>query len=160
MAQRRQNRESGFSLIEVLVAVLVLAIGLLGLAALQASAVRFNHEAQLRSQAAFLAYDIADRMRVNPDPGYNRNSFLDPRPNCDTEFTPDQGQTIAAQDLAEWDNFLACLLPGGEGRVALQLIQDPDDPDEQTIGDVTVRVQWIDRAGDGQRHHFVFRTRL
>ena len=43
----------GFSLMEVLVALLVLAIGLLGLAALQARGVKFNHDAYLRSQATF-----------------------------------------------------------------------------------------------------------
>ena len=59
------RRESGFSLIEVLVALLVLSIGLLGLAALQAQGLRFNHDAYVRTQATNLAYDIVDRMRVN-----------------------------------------------------------------------------------------------
>ena len=56
---------AGFSLIEVLVALVVLSVGLLGLAALQQNAVRFNHDAYLRSQATVLAYDIADRIRGN-----------------------------------------------------------------------------------------------
>ncbi len=59
----RMNR--GFSLIEVLIALVVLAIGLLGLATLQMTSLQFNSDAYLRSQATVLAYDIADRMRSN-----------------------------------------------------------------------------------------------
>ncbi len=55
----------GFSLIEVLIALVVLAIGLLGLATLQMTSLQFNSDAYLRSQATVLVYDIADRMRIN-----------------------------------------------------------------------------------------------
>lgn len=50
-----RRRDGGFSLVEVLVALLVLAIGLLGLAALQAQGLRFNHDAYVRTQATNLA---------------------------------------------------------------------------------------------------------
>jgi type IV pilus assembly protein PilV len=55
----------GFSLIEVLIALVVLAIGLLGLATLQMTSLQFNSDAYLRSQATVMAYDIMDRMRTN-----------------------------------------------------------------------------------------------
>ncbi len=55
----------GFSLIEVLVALLVLSIGLLGLAFLQGQGMKFNTNAYARTQATLLAYDIVDRMRAN-----------------------------------------------------------------------------------------------
>jgi len=58
-------RQSGFTLVEVLVALVVLAIGLLGLASLQMMSLKFNSDAYLRTQATALAYDIADRMRAN-----------------------------------------------------------------------------------------------
>lgn len=61
------RRSRGVSLIEVLIAMLVLAIGLLGLAALQAQGLKFNNDAYFRSQATILAQDIMDRMRVNRD---------------------------------------------------------------------------------------------
>ncbi len=56
---------TGFTLIEVLIAMLVLAVGLLGLAGLQATSLRNNQSAYNRSQATQLAYDLADRMRAN-----------------------------------------------------------------------------------------------
>ncbi len=62
-ANKHLNR--GFSLIEVLIALVVLAIGLLGLATLQMTSLQFNSDAYLRSQATVFAYDIADRMRIN-----------------------------------------------------------------------------------------------
>ena len=56
---------SGFTLIEVLIAMLVLAVGLLGLAGMQATGIRNNLSAYNRSLATQLAYDMADRMRSN-----------------------------------------------------------------------------------------------
>jgi len=58
------RKVTGFTLIEVLVTMLILAIGLLGIAALQLKGLQFNHDSALRSQISNLAYDIADRMRL------------------------------------------------------------------------------------------------
>lgn len=60
------NKNAGFTLIEVLIATLVLAAGLLGLAGLQVASLRDNQSAYNRSQATQLTYDIADRIRANP----------------------------------------------------------------------------------------------
>ncbi len=57
--------KNGFTLIEVLVAVVILALGLLGLAGLQASGLGNNQSAYNRSLATQLAYDMVDRMRAN-----------------------------------------------------------------------------------------------
>ena len=59
------RRQRGFSLIEVLIAILVLAIGLLGMANMQASGMRCTHGAYLRTQATVLGDDILDSMRAN-----------------------------------------------------------------------------------------------
>jgi type IV pilus assembly protein PilV len=59
------RRAGGFSLIEVLIAVLVMGLGLLGFALLQTMSVRFTQSANQRTHAANLAYDLLDQMRVN-----------------------------------------------------------------------------------------------
>jgi len=66
ITEKRAVRDQAFTLIEVLVALLVLSIGLLGLAALQNTALQFNTDSYQRTQATLLAYDILDRMRANP----------------------------------------------------------------------------------------------
>src|SRR5574343_742299 len=65
MKNNLAKHHSGFSMIEVLVAVLVLAIGLLGIAAVQTAALKNNNSALQRSQATMLAYFMMDAMRAN-----------------------------------------------------------------------------------------------
>src|SRR4030095_5211790 len=66
MTSMRTNRLArGTTLIETLVALLVLSIGLLGIAGMQMTSLQNNRGAHLRSQAQVLSYDIADRMRAN-----------------------------------------------------------------------------------------------
>ena len=65
LSAQTMNKSNGFTLIEVLISLVVLSLGLLGLAALQASSLRSNQGAYYRSQAAQFAYNIADRMRAN-----------------------------------------------------------------------------------------------
>ena len=60
-----RRRSGGVSLIEVLVALVILSVGVLGLSRLQATQLRANNAAYLRTQAAIQAYDMADRMRAN-----------------------------------------------------------------------------------------------
>jgi len=55
----------GFTLIEVLVALLIVAIGVLGITALQFKGMQYNQDASFRTQVSVLAYDLAERMRMN-----------------------------------------------------------------------------------------------
>lgn len=68
MTSRR--RQAGVSLIEVLVSLLILGIGMLGAAALQMNALKFTDSSTASSQASFIAYDMMDRIRANPDGNY------------------------------------------------------------------------------------------
>ena len=65
-------RYAGFSLLEVLVALVILSVGLLGLARMQSTGLRQNNSAYFHSQATTLAYAILDRIRVNLDAAENR----------------------------------------------------------------------------------------
>ena len=111
------SRALGFTLIEVLVAVLVMSIGLLGLASLQATSLRFNNDSSAQTQATYLASDMADRMRANvskaagyPAQAAGENTTCYTTAGC----TPDE---MAANDIFEWNRDLAATLPAGQGSI-------------------------------------------
>jgi type IV pilus assembly protein PilV len=126
------GRQGGAGIIEVMVALVILAIGLLGIAGLQLASLQHNHSAALRSNAIALCYDALDRMRANRDAastGEYTTGFADPAPG---------GASIAAQDLQEWKALLASL-PSGAGEIS-----------SAAAGGrllFTVTVQWDDSRG-------------
>jgi len=65
MTRTLPSLAQGFTLLEVLIAIVVLSFGLIGLAGIQAVSVKNNHSADLRTLAVQQAYDMADRMRAN-----------------------------------------------------------------------------------------------
>jgi type IV pilus assembly protein PilV len=119
MTRQLTGKQRGFTLLEVLIALLVLSIGLLGLAALQTVGLRSNQMASLRTLATQMTYDITDRMRANPDGLTTTNQFYvigtgDTTPtittNCDTN--PCTTQNLADYDLNKWRENVTSL-PGG-----------------------------------------------
>jgi type IV pilus assembly protein PilV len=116
MTQMRHNsssNERGFTLLEVLIALLILSIGLLGLAALQTVGLRSNQMAVLRTQATHQAYDMTDRMRANPV-ATDASEYvisIDQAPG-DTAAT---GQAL--QDLVDWRGMVETL-PGGKSSIS------------------------------------------
>ncbi|QBQ56270.1 type IV pilus modification protein PilV [Nitrosococcus wardiae] len=154
---RLQPHAKGYSLLEVLISVVILSIGLLGLAGLQATGLRNNHSAYLRSQATLLAYDIFDRMRANRTAALNGsyNLAIDATP-----ATPPKDCTavncvateLAAYDLNDWIQNLTTALPAGDGQVS--------QPAAATPSVVTVTVQWDDTRGVGDPKQFSMSTEL
>ncbi len=108
-------QSSGFSLVEVLVSLLILAIGLLGLAGVQTRGVTSNYSALQRSQATLYAYDIVERMRANRE-----IARLSSWPyQIDFGSNPDAGlPALVQQDLTGWLDSLDDL-PNGQGSVAM-----------------------------------------
>ena len=115
-----ENRQQGFTLLEVLIALLVLSIGLLGLAALQTTGLRSNEMASMRTTSTMLAYDITDRMRANPQGILDGDYEIDSDPitvsvtDCTSiDCDPEQ---LALYDLNQWKTAVATL-PGGLGEI-------------------------------------------
>lgn len=111
-------RCDGITLVEIMVALIVLSIGILGLATLQTASLNFNTAASQRTQATVLAYDMADRMRSNRQAALADAYTIavqNPAPAC---AAPNLVGTIAAQDIAAWRSAMACRLPQGTGSIA------------------------------------------
>jgi type IV pilus assembly protein PilV len=149
-----RRRHDGFTLIESLVALLVLSIGLLGVAAMQLSSLQANNGAFQRTQATFLAQDIADRMRAN------RRAALDGEYDMDYgDAAPNAPATVAENDIVLWKNRLAATLPAAASG------EEEDAPDAQIVTNVadetvTIRIRWDDSRGAEAAQEFAMRTRL
>lgn len=106
-------------MIEVLITLIILSIGLLGLAGLQANSMTSNHNSYLKNQASIFANDMTDRMRANivgvRANSYNNLNGIPVDPGCITAgCTPAQ---MATTDLFEWNTALAQQLPSGQGTI-------------------------------------------
>jgi len=142
------GRCKGMTLIEVLIALLVLSIGILGLATLQTASLNFNAGASQRTQATVLAYDMADKMRANrtaAQAGAYDIAFENPAPTC---AAPSAAGTVAAQDISTWRMALACRLPQATGSIVRAGTQ------------VTLTVQWDDSHGQEAPLQFQLTTGL
>ncbi|WP_455208154.1 type IV pilus modification protein PilV [Kaarinaea lacus] len=141
--------QSGFTIIEMLIAVLVISIGLLGMAGLQTTGIQQSHNSYLKTQASMLAYDMADRMRSNLQ-GVNAGSYnaidsmdspVSSAPGCATSNTACSAADTATYDVYQWTNkdaagSIASLLPSGYGMVS------------ENAGVYTITVLW-DEARTG-----------
>lgn len=127
MSMRSLNHNRGFSLIEVLIALLVLAVGLLGMASLMLTSMQSNEGAAQRSAAVVLAYDLVERMRSNRDQAIQASSLFDGDPaaatdpclsdDCSAGMTPAQ---LAEHDLVQWADEMTTALPGAAAVIVQQ----------------------------------------
>ncbi len=111
--------QRGFSLIEVLVALVVLSIGMLGIAALYVDSLRSGRTAIHRTQAVILVSDMAERIRANPDAGAAYAGAAADN-NCadDVGLSNDcTAAEMAADDLQIWQQSIAGLLPNGVSQI-------------------------------------------
>ncbi|MBA1244057.1 type IV pilus modification protein PilV [Pseudomonas japonica] len=89
------RQQSGISLIEVLIALLIMTVALLGAAALQINALKYTDSADLRTKVSFVAYDMMDRIRANPSGKYALTSLA-------AAPTGTTSATVATQDLMDF----------------------------------------------------------
>lgn len=109
--QMKSSKQSGSTLIEVLITVLVLSVGLLGMATMQFDGIKRNSDSYLRSQAVNLAYDMSDRIRANRS-GATDNSYV-----IAIGVAAAVESTQASQDLQDWLGALGAALPSGSGQI-------------------------------------------
>jgi type IV pilus assembly protein PilV len=115
------TRHRGFSLLEVLIALLVFSLGLLGMAGLLIISVKTNHSAYLRTQASFLAQSMADRMRANM-PRIWTGDYDDDYPGATSDPCTSGAScsraNVAVRDKALWSTQLTDLLPNATANIA------------------------------------------
>ncbi|MBB3170122.1 type IV pilus modification protein PilV [Simiduia aestuariiviva] len=101
------QKQRGVTLIEILVTVAIMAVGLLGLGAMQLIGLKNINNSQYRTQASLLAYDMAERMRSNPVAvkagAYDAVSASVSKPSCTICSTSDMAQL----DVYEWHAMIA-----------------------------------------------------
>jgi len=118
-AHRRMSRESGFSIVEALVALVVLSVGMLGIAALYVESLRAGRTAVYRTQAVNLASDMADRIRANRNAGNAWALAAGDAPTTQNCADSGAGSSVscgavamAQDDQARWLSAIADQLPG------------------------------------------------
>ena len=120
-----RNKQRGSSLIEVMVGLLVTAIGLLGILTMQTKALQLNKNAHLYSQATILANDMLEAMKTTPETVTQYNTGLTDGPpavtagacQSDSEALACSSADIAKWNLNRWKTNIANLLPEGRGSV-------------------------------------------
>lgn len=146
MNTQQRKKTAGFTMIEMLVALLILSVGLLGIAALQTTGQQATYRAYVRTQATWLAYDIMDRMRINQANAANYivSDFAsagpgggNPNNQCD-EGTCDPEQ-LAVYDLDNWFIQIQNSLPMGEARIISDLA---------IANQYNITLRWLDRQQD------------
>ncbi len=124
MIRSRKQKQRGISLIEVLIALLIFSIGLIGIASLLVMATSANHGAYLRTQVSYLAHNMADRMSANPmgvwNGDYNGTYPAAAGPSCASGCTAAQ---LAQHDAGIWSSQLTTLLPYQAGVSPLATIR-------------------------------------
>lgn len=162
---------SGFSLIEVLVSILVLAGGVIGAAGMQLTALRTSQQSAIHSTALRLAADMADRMRANDGrmrQADSENPFLD----VDFDATEDELATparlcyasacndveLAAFEIHEWQRQIAAALPGGRAVICRDSSPWSDsagsfdwacDSSAGSSGSLVIKLGWQGKNPDG-----------
>jgi type IV pilus assembly protein PilV len=137
---RSVRTEAGFSLVEVLIALVVLSVGMLGIAALLLSSLQGSRVALERTQAVTLAADIAERIRSNRAAG-NAYDTVDgtvaPAINvaCEQGGTVCDAATMASNDLKRWQDAIAATLPTATGTVIVEGITT-------VLNRYTITVSW------------------
>ena len=167
------SSQVGFTMVEVLVTIVVMAIGLLGLASMQTTSLKGNHNAYLRGQAVLLVNDIADRVRAN-QVAADANAYAavtttgsTPGKNCLDSSTCSTAE-LAVYDAWAWRNSVAAVMTQGSG--TLQCRDDADtgyaDIDSNGINDADTdgdtctdgssylaTIQWNENESGGNATH-------
>ena len=133
MSQKRRGskkRQAGMTLIEVLVAALILGLGLLGAASAQINALKYTDSARMSTQASFIAYDMLDRMRANATGDYRFSGV-------DVATSTSSVAGIVGQDLSDFKRNIRAF--GGENARGVISV---------SVRQVSINIYWDDSRAE------------
>lgn len=113
-ANDMKTRQQGFSLVEVLITLVIMSVGMLGIAGLYVQSMQAGRTSMFRHNAVTLAGDVADRIRANPGAGVAYAALNGANNNCvagGVDCTPAQ---MAAHDIMLWNDQADDTLPNGD----------------------------------------------
>lgn len=132
-------------MLEILITLVIVSIALLGTAGLQVYAMRMGHGGQLRTQAVFLASDIAERMEANKAAAVAGN-YAVAAASAPSAAATDCGvaacgaAALAGYDISQWEASIASLLPQASWQVTQIAAGNPST--------YSIFIQWTDRSSD------------
>jgi type IV pilus assembly protein PilV len=146
-------KNRGFTMVEVLVALVVLAVGMLGIAGLYVITLRSGGSAIYRMQAVNLATDIADRIRTNRSANVSYQGAAAANPCFGVAAVADcTPAAMAAADLFVWQAQVAQTLPGGAGGIIVVTPTALVIPPVGAVFQYTVTINWTEAGASAQSY--------
>jgi len=115
----RHQQQTGFSLVEVLITLVIMSVGMLGIAGLYVQSMQAGRTAMFRHHAVTLAGDVADRIRANPRAAVAYEDANGENKNCVLGGIDCNPAEMAANDIFMWKAQAADTLPGGDVTIVL-----------------------------------------
>lgn len=149
-------KQSGFSLIEVMVSFLILGVGLLGMGTMVSNGVKMNQTAHHRTTSIVLAQDMADKVRANRSTDYTSISEASSDSSCILSGSANLAacDSLAETDVAIWEEAVAQALPGGKAEICKDDTpmdgKSPTEPECDGGDAIAIKIWWVDNARMGK----------
>lgn len=144
--------QRGFSMLEVLITLVIIATALLGTAGLQIYAMRMGQSGQFRTQAVFLASDFAERMEANKVAAvagsYVTSNATPVAMVVDCGTSACDSSNLALYDLSQWSTSVTNLLPQPTWAITRITVGNPST--------YRIEINWVDRSSQQSSHGETF----